>query len=100
MSSSRKSLTLGPVVFFTVAFLLGTYFSFAATQGEYGLFRRIEVQAEADSLRLKHDDLQRELATIRNKTRRLSDDYLDLDLLDEQARTILGLIRADEIVIR
>jgi len=35
-----------------------------------------------------------------NLTRRLSDTYLDLDLLDQHARSILGMIRADEIVIQ
>jgi hypothetical protein len=33
-------------------------------------------------------------------TRRMSDDYLDIDLLDQQSRDILGQIRADEIIIR
>jgi cell division protein FtsB len=37
---------------------------------------------------------------MENLTRRLSDDYLDLDLLDQQARDVLGLLRHDEIVIR
>jgi cell division protein FtsB len=37
---------------------------------------------------------------MENLTRRLSDNYLDLDLLDEQARDVLGMIRADEIVIQ
>lgn len=37
---------------------------------------------------------------MENRTRRLSDSYLDLDLLDEQARSVLGYVRADEIVIR
>ena len=41
-----------------------------------------------------------EVARMENLTKRLSDDYLDVDLLDEQARSILGVIRADEIVIR
>ncbi|MGL4320838.1 MAG: septum formation initiator family protein, partial [Paracoccaceae bacterium] len=31
---------------------------------------------------------------------RLSDAYLDIDLLDQQARDVLGYVRADEIVIR
>ncbi len=35
-----------------------------------------------------------------NLTTRLSDHYLDLDLLDEQLRDVLGYVRADEIVIR
>ena len=36
---------------------------------------------------------------MENKTRRLSDEYLDLDLLDEQARNVLGLIRPDEVIV-
>ena len=37
---------------------------------------------------------------LENLTQRLSDDYLDLDLLDEQARDVLGLVRANEMIIR
>jgi cell division protein FtsB len=37
---------------------------------------------------------------MENLTMRLSDNFLDLDLLDQQARDVLGMIRADEIVIR
>jgi cell division protein FtsB len=37
---------------------------------------------------------------LTNLTRRLSDDFLDIDLLDQQARDVLGYMRADEIVIR
>jgi cell division protein FtsB len=48
----------------------------------------------------ERDKLAAELAVLSNKTRRLSDEFLDIDLLDEQARDVLGLIRADEIVIR
>jgi len=36
---------------------------------------------------------------MENKTRRLSDNFLDLDLLDERARKVLGMARADEIII-
>ena len=44
--------------------------------------------------------LTEEVAWMQNRTRRLSDAYLDLDLLDERARKVLGLVRGDEIVIR
>ncbi len=44
--------------------------------------------------------LQADVAQSENLTRRLSDTYLDLDPLDQQARDMLGMIRADEIVIR
>lgn len=98
MRSTRPGF--GPLVFFATAFALSAYFTFAAVQGDYGLFRRVEVAAEADSLRKTLDRLQTEIDVTENLTHRLSDDYLDLDLLDEQARSVLGLLRADEIVIR
>ncbi len=96
----RKRPAIGAWAYFAVAFMLGAYFTFAAVQGGYGLFRRTEIQAEADVLQRDLDQLNEQVARMENLTRRLSDNYLDLDLLDEQARSVLGLIRSDEIVIR
>lgn len=98
MRSNRAGF--GPLVFFAVAFALSVYFTFAAVQGDFGLFRRVELEAERAALTADLDMIQGEIAEMENLTRRLSDDYLDLDLLDQQARDVLGLIRADEIVIR
>ncbi|MES0860908.1 septum formation initiator family protein [Ruegeria sp. SCPT10] len=99
MSRSNRP-GLGSVAFFSVAFMLGVYFTFAAVQGDYGLFRRVEIAAERDALSRDLTKLETEIVEMENLTRRLSDTYLDLDLLDQQARSILGMIRADEIVIR
>lgn len=79
---------------------LGLYFTFAAVQGDYGVFKRADVTAEGRALSAELEALQAEVARMENLTRRLSDNYLDLDLLDEQARDVLGYVRADEIVIR
>jgi cell division protein FtsB len=87
-------------MFYMVSFTLGSYFTFAAVQGDYGVFRRVQIDAEAQMLTQERDRLRAELDVLSNKTRRLSDEFLDVDLLDEQARDVLGLIRADEIVIR
>ena len=96
----RHRPAIGSVAFLSVMLLLGIYFTFAAVQGDYGVFRRVEVQAEAAQLRDELGVLSSEISRMENLTRRLSDDFLDLDLLDEQARDVLGLIRTDEIVIR
>ena len=96
----RTSPALGILAFFAVAFTLGAYFTFAAVQGDYGLFRRAEIQADARLLQGQLDALNAQVAAMVNLTTRLSDAYLDLQLLDEQARDVLGLLRADEIVIR
>ncbi|MBJ6373361.1 FtsB family cell division protein [Sedimentitalea arenosa] len=90
----------GALIYFAITFALGAYFTFAAVQGDYGLFRRVEITAETDALRQTLGQLQIEIAALENLTRRLSDEYLDLDLLDEQARSVLGLLRPDELVIR
>lgn len=91
---------LGSLSFFAAAFALSAYFTFAAVQGDFGLFRRVEIAAEAKTLSRDLTRLNIEIAQIENLTHRLSDDFLDLDLLDEQARSVLGVLRADEIVIR
>lgn len=96
----RGRAHLGAVFYFLGMLMLGLYFTFAAVQGDYGLFKRIEVKSEGDMLQTELTALQAEVAGMENLTHRLSDDFLDLDLLDEQARDVLGLIRADEIVIR
>ena len=91
---------LGTVIYLTVCCALGSIFTFAAVQGNYGVFRRVQIEAEHAALLAERDVLLAEVSQMENLTRRLSDSYLDLDLLDEQAREILGLVRADEIVVR
>ncbi|MEL6521113.1 MAG: septum formation initiator family protein [Pseudomonadota bacterium] len=100
MSSSEKRPALAVVIYFAVTFSLAIYFTFAAVQGDFGLFRRIEITAELQGLETERTRLLAEVDQMRNKTRRLSDTYLDIDLLDQQARDVLGLIRSDEIVFR
>jgi len=90
----------GTLFFFAIAFALSLYFTFAAVQGDFGLFRRAEIGAESEDLRHKLTQVEDDVARMENLTKRMSDDYLDLDLLDEQARRVLGMVRSDEIVIR
>lgn len=100
MNSSTSRPAVKSALFLTVSLSLAMYFTFAAVQGDFGLFRRIEIEAESRLLEAEKAGLELAVAELSNKTERLSEDYLDLDLLDEQAREVLGLIRVDEIVIR
>ncbi len=100
MGGPRKNPTFGVVIYFAIICALATYFTFASVQGDYGLFQRIQIDAQAAKLTRERTRLQQEVARMRNKTHRLSDNYLDLDLLDEQARDVLGLVRSDEVVVR
>lgn len=90
---SRRAI--GPL--FCVLFLF--YFGFHTVSGERGLFalfketRRLEaLQAELATIKTKRIELE-------NKVKRLSSDSLDLDMLDEQARSVVGLAGKDEVVV-
>lgn len=95
-----NSGTLGTCMFLAATLLLMAYFAFAAIQGDFGHFRRNQVNAEAQELQIELALLQDLRSYLENKTHRLSDKYLDLDLLDEQARKVLGMAREDEVIIR
>ncbi len=97
---NRRRAPMGVLLYFFGSIMLGLYFMFAAVQGDYGLFKRAEIDAESRELTVVLAEMQAEVDRMENLTRRLSDTYLDLDLLDEQARDMLGMVRADEIVIR
>ena len=99
MTGSTKRPAIGAIVYYAAMFSLGLYFTFASVQGDFGLFKRVQIEAEAQVLRAEKARLAAEVAALENKTLRLSDRYLDLDLLDEQARDVLGLIRSDEIAL-
>lgn len=100
MNRSETRAPLGTALAASLALALAGYFAFSALQGDHGLFRRMQAESEVQSLQARKAELQAELATVVNLTSRLSDTSLDLDLLDERARVVLGYLRADEVVIQ
>lgn len=100
MSKSNRRPPVGRVIYITLTCVLGSYFAFASIEGNYGLLRRAEVDTDVHRLQGELTELQTQVAVLENKTQRMSDDYLDLDLLDEQVRDVLGYVRADEIILQ
>lgn len=75
-------------------------FAHSGLQSDHGLAAFREAGDEERRLTAELEALQTQRAEMENKVLRLSDRYLDLDLLDERARAVLGLVRQDEIVVR
>jgi len=94
-----RTLSLTRAIVPGLLMLVGIYFTFTAVQGNNGLFQRIQVEAERDRLTAELERLQGQVARMEILTRRLSDDYLDLDLLDERVRNVLGYARPDEVIL-
>jgi cell division protein FtsB len=90
----------GGVLFFVTMAALLLYLGFAALHSEHGLIRLVQVEADEARLTEELAALRAERAAIAARTAQLSGERPDLDLLDEQARRVLGLGRPDELMIR
>ena len=100
MAETRSSIPWVVICVFTISLSLGLYFTFAAVQGDFGILRRAEINHDLQKLEVEISGIYVEIADLKNLTRRLSDHYLDLELLDQQARDVLGYVRTDELVIQ
>lgn len=96
----EKNGGYGFLIYLGVSIALAAYFAFAAVQGDLGVLKRMQIASELRDLQVERDELLTKVAEMENKTLRLSDRYLDLDLLDERARDVLGMMRVDDLAIR
>ena len=79
---------------------LFSYFTYSAIAGNHGLLNRSYLELQEIKLIKDHKIVQEKVLQLENKTRRLSNDYLDLELLDQQVRSILGFARPTDIIFR
>ena len=75
-------------------------FGHSALQGEHGLAALRQAEALEADLTAELAGINEERRALANLVGRLDERNLDLDLLDERARTILGYVRREELVIR
>jgi len=87
------------LIYIFVCFILIVYFLLASFKGEYGLFKKYQLIAQEKTLIIDLKHLSTTKDALKNKTQRLSTSSLDLELLDEQARSILGMIGEKEVII-
>ena len=83
---------------FVCLLLFLIYFSYVAIFGNNGLKRYIDLEFEIIELNNNFNSIEKVMHELEMKTSKLSNN-LDLDLLDQQSRSVLGLIRNDEIMI-
>ena len=94
-----KSFKILEITLLTVCLILCLYFIIASFNGEFGVSAKYALLAREKVLTKELDLLIQENIAIKNKVERLSDTSLDLELLDQQARKILGMIGEDEVII-
>ena len=92
-----KTVLINFSLFVCLLFFL-LYFSYVAIYGNNGLKSYIDLEFEIIELNNNLNSLEKVMHELEIKTSKLSNN-LDLDLLDQQSRTVLGLIRNDELMI-
>ena len=94
-----KSFKILEITLSAVCFILCFYFIIASFKGEFGVSSKYQLLAKEKALTKELKLVNEKTTTIKNKIKRLSDKSLDLELLDQQARKILGLLGEDELIV-
>ena len=91
----RMRQAVAPAVMLTLI----AYFAYHTVSGNYGLLALRDLDREYEALKQEADTAARDRARIEARTARLRRDNLDPELLDQQARAMLGFSRRDEMVV-
>ncbi|NBC33599.1 MAG: septum formation initiator family protein [Alphaproteobacteria bacterium] len=83
----------------TVGLCLVAYFCFHALQGHRSIFARERLEAELAQAHETLDTLQAERRHLEHRTDLLMPDGLDLDLLEERARSVLNYAHPDDVIL-
>lgn len=75
------------------------YFSYHALAGEQGLAAWTKLQADEERIKVELDKLKVERVALETSLGRLREDTLDLDYVEEIARTKLSYARPDELLV-
>ncbi len=92
-------ISKGVFVGYFISFALIFYFSFFAIFGNKGIFTLIALDNQIAKKDIIVQDLENKVKAKEAMVSGMKLDSLDLDLLDEQSRKILGYIGRDELVV-
>ena len=94
-----KSFKILEITLLSVCLILCLYFIIASFNGEFGVSAKYHLLAKEKALVKELNTINKETKIIKNRIKRLSNTSLDLELLDQQARIILGMIGEEELIV-
>ncbi len=90
LSKLSKALVLVAAIF---------YFSYHMISGEKGVLAMMQLQQRVNTAHIDLNNVEMEKIKMRNRVKSMYSNSLDKDLVDEQARRLLGYAGKDEIVL-
>ena len=91
----RAKAGAGPIL----GILAVAYFSYHLIEGDRGLFAYLKLQHEIDRAEAVYQLTENEKLSLEKRVALLRPENLDVDMLEERSRDVLGLAHPDEIVI-
>jgi cell division protein FtsB len=91
----RAKASAGPIL----GILAVAYFSYHLIEGDRGLFAYLKLQHEIDRAEAVYTLTENEKQALEKRVALLRPENLDVDMLEERSREVLGLAHPDEIVI-
>ncbi|MGC2222338.1 MAG: septum formation initiator family protein [Methylocella sp.] len=95
----RARATLYPLLLYCVSCSIGGYFVWHAVNGERGLKTNDEYEHRIAALRDELEGVKSEHALWNHRIALLSGRAIDRDLLDEEARALLGRVNRNDLVV-
>jgi cell division protein FtsB len=95
----RLRAVLIPLVLYTVSSAVVGYFVFHAHHGARGLEAKRELKEEITKLTDELATLRDERASWEKRASMLRAEAIDYDVLDEQAREVLGYVHKNDVVV-
>lgn len=75
------------------------YFGFHAYHGEFGIYSKYRLQAQAAQLQAQLATVKARRMEMEQRVQLLHDGSMEKDMLDEQARRALNLSLPDEVIV-
>jgi len=97
--NKRNHLQISHVFWGIFSFTICLYFAYHLVYGEMGYFSMKKIDATLNESKKEYDDLKQERVGLENRVKRLRPDSLDLDVLDERSRDVLGYVKEDEVIL-
>ncbi|MFV9875200.1 MAG: septum formation initiator family protein [Rickettsiales endosymbiont of Dermacentor nuttalli] len=96
--STKFKYKLYIFAFITTVTILTSYFIYHAINGDRGILAFIKLMHLTNKTNIELENIRAERIALEHKVNLMRSEALDLDLLDEQTRKILGYSDTDEIV--
>jgi cell division protein FtsB len=96
---TRLRAILYPVLLYALSGTIAGYFVWTAVNGQRGLKTRLEYRQKMAALQTELKTLQSEREGWERRIALMRSDAVDRDLLDEEARAILGRVSDHDLVV-